>query len=119
MCSTPITPDSRDLGLTAKDDSCACSADGHGTHGATDTGRAENQRSSSATETQYLVTGMTCNHCVASVTEELSELDGVDSVSVELNVGGQSRVTVTTSHPVAQEAIHAAVTEAGYDLASA
>jgi len=73
----------------------------------------------SALEQQYFVTGMTCSHCVASVTEELSDLDGVRNVSVELNVGGQSRVTVTTSHPVAVDAIRAAVTEAGYDLAGA
>ena len=70
-----------------------------------------------ATET-LLVEGMTCEHCVASVTEELSELAGVTDVSVELNVGGSSVVTVSTSSPVDESALHAAINEAGYQVAS-
>jgi copper chaperone len=69
--------------------------------------------------TQYLVTGMTCEHCVMSVTEELSEVDGVEQVDVELNVGGASRVSVVTSRPVSLQQVSAAITEAGYQLASA
>ena len=71
------------------------------------------------TEQQYLVEGMTCSHCVASVTEEVSELAGVESVSVELHVGGASRVTVVSSVPVPLEGIRSAVTEAGYLLVTA
>lgn len=67
----------------------------------------------------YLVEGMTCSHCVASVTEEVSAVAGVDSVNVDLNAGGASRVTVVSSTPVAPDAIRAAVTEAGYSLVSA
>jgi len=68
--------------------------------------------------TDYLVTGMTCAHCVSSVTEELSAVDGVDSVAVDLTVGGASTVTVTSTAPLAETDVRAAVTEAGYDLVS-
>jgi len=68
--------------------------------------------------TDYLVTGMTCAHCVSSVTEELSAVDGVDSVAVDLTVGGASTVTVTSSAPLDETDVRAAVTEAGYDLVS-
>jgi copper chaperone CopZ len=66
--------------------------------------------------TDYLVTGMTCSHCVASVTEELSGVDGVDAVAIDLAVGGASTVTVTSSRPIDETDVRAAVTEAGYDL---
>lgn len=67
-------------------------------------------------EQHYLVEGMTCSHCVASVTEEVSEIAGVESVSVDLRVGGASDVTVLSSVPMTVEGIRAAVTEAGYVL---
>jgi len=70
-------------------------------------------------EQQFLVDGMTCAHCVASVTEEVSELDGVESVSIDLQVGGSSRVTVTSAAPLPLEGVRAAVTEAGYVLVTA
>ena len=44
--------------------------------------------------TTLKVSGLTCGHCVAHVTEELEALDGVKNVSVLLNKGGQSTVTV-------------------------
>lgn len=67
------------------------------------------------TETQtYTVAGMTCGHCVASVTEEISEIPGVESVDVVLDSGA---VTVTSSQPLEQQAVRAAVEEAGYQLA--
>ncbi|OII17015.1 heavy metal transporter, partial [Curtobacterium sp. MCBA15_016] len=59
-----------------------------------------------------LVEGMTCDHCVMSVTEELTELDGVSDVRVRLVPGGASEVTVTSDAPVASDALRAAVTEA-------
>ena len=65
------------------------------------------------TET-YTVTGMTCGHCVASVTEEISEIHGVESVDVVLDSGA---VTVTSSQPLEEQAVRAAVEEAGYQLA--
>ena len=62
----------------------------------------------------YTVTGMTCEHCVASVTEEVSEIPGVDGVQVVLDSG---TVTVTSSGPIDDAAVRAAVEEAGYRLA--
>jgi len=62
----------------------------------------------------WTVSGMTCGHCVASVTEELSEIPGVESVEVVLESGV---VTVTSAEPLEQPAVEAAVTEAGYALA--
>lgn len=68
------------------------------------------------TET-YPVVGMTCAHCVNTVTEEVSAVDGVTDVSVDLVPGGTSTVTVTSTSPIARDAIAAAVDEAGYQLA--
>jgi copper ion binding protein len=62
----------------------------------------------------FTVTGMTCGHCVASVTEEVQELSGVDTVDVVLESG---TLTVTSSQPVDDAAVRAAVEEAGYQLA--
>ena len=62
----------------------------------------------------YTVTGMTCGHCVASVTEELEELTGVQDVAVVLETGS---VTVTSAGPLDHDAVRAAVEEAGYALA--
>jgi copper chaperone len=72
----------------------------------------------SHSHTQTLsVAGMTCGHCVASVTEELRELPGVDQVNVDLVAGGTSTVTVTSTQPLDDDAVQAAVEEAGYQLA--
>ena len=64
------------------------------------------------------VLGMTCHHCVMSVTEEVAALPGVTDVSVDLNVGGTSQVTITADQPVADDALAAAVAEAGYAVAA-
>ncbi|MEU4819424.1 heavy-metal-associated domain-containing protein [Micromonospora aurantiaca (nom. illeg.)] len=64
-------------------------------------------------ETTYQVNGMTCGHCVNSVSTELSALPGVTDVQVDL-AGG--RVTVTSQNPLDVDAVRAAVDEAGYDL---
>ncbi len=68
------------------------------------------------TTTRYLVTGMTCAHCVSAVTEEVRGLDGVEDVAVDLTSGGLS-VTSRTEIPFA--AVAAAVDEAGYAVAPA
>jgi len=60
------------------------------------------------------VIGMTCEHCVASVTEEVSELPTVTSVDVDLASGA---LTVDSTEPVSTDAVRAAVEEAGYQLA--
>lgn len=66
------------------------------------------------TQQTYTVTGMTCQHCVASVTEEISEVAGVSAVDVDLASGA---VTVASDTPVDDDAVRAAVEEAGYTLA--
>ena len=68
--------------------------------------------------TTFNVQGMTCGHCVSAVTQELSAIDGVESVDIDLVAGGDSPVTVTSQAPVDESAINAAVTEAGYQVAS-
>jgi copper chaperone len=67
-----------------------------------------------STDRTFTVTGMTCEHCVASVTEEISELDGVTAVTVDLPTGA---VTVSSEGPVSDDAVRAAVEDAGYALA--
>jgi len=62
----------------------------------------------------YTVTGMTCGHCVASVTEEVEEIPGVEKVDVVLETGS---LTVTSAEPVDDAAVKAAVEDAGYQLA--
>jgi copper chaperone len=63
-------------------------------------------------QSTYTVTGMTCSHCVASVTEEISEINGVTGVAVDLPTGA-----VTVSKPIDDADVRAAVEEAGYQLA--
>ncbi|MEH6377959.1 heavy-metal-associated domain-containing protein [Streptomyces sp. KLMMK] len=64
--------------------------------------------------TVYRVTGMTCGHCESAVTEEISALPGVVSVKA---VAAAGQVTVTSAAPLDDEAVRAAVDEAGYELA--
>jgi copper chaperone len=66
------------------------------------------------THRTYTVTGMTCSHCVSSVREEVSEVEGVTDVDVDLASG---RLTVSGSD-VSDKAIAAAVADAGYSVAS-
>ncbi|HYF26705.1 MAG TPA: cation transporter [Baekduia sp.] len=67
---------------------------------------------SNETERTYTVQGMTCQHCVASVTEEVSEVAGVEAVDVDLASG---RVTVRGA-AIDDDAVRAAVDEAGYEV---
>jgi len=64
--------------------------------------------------TSFSVDGMTCGNCVRHVSEELTALPGVTDVQVDLVAGGSSPVTVTSDAPLTDEAIAAAVDEAGY-----
>jgi len=71
------------------------------------------------TATTYTVTGMTCEHCVHAVTEELTSLGGVTQVNVELVPSGESKVTVTSDAPLPDEAVGTALDDAGdYRLAA-
>ncbi|SDI97879.1 Copper chaperone CopZ [Arthrobacter subterraneus] len=66
--------------------------------------------------TSVNISGMTCNHCVASVTEELSELDGVTNVDIVLNRGGISTATISGPEELDTQKITEAVAEAGYEV---
>jgi copper chaperone CopZ len=70
-------------------------------------------------DTSYFVAGMTCGHCVAAVTQELTALPGVQDVSIRLVAGGDSTVTVTSAAPLEEQSVRAAVDEAGYELRGA
>lgn len=61
----------------------------------------------------YTVTGMTCEHCVLSVREELDEIEAVTAVDIDLDTG---TVSLTASGPIASDEVRAAVEEAGYRL---
>jgi copper chaperone len=63
------------------------------------------------------VQGMTCAHCVRSVTEQLGAVPGVTDVAIDLVSGGTSRVRITAAGPLSDDAIAAAVEEAGYAIA--
>jgi copper chaperone len=65
------------------------------------------------TESTYTVTGMTCGHCVQSVTEEVSAVPGVSDVDVTLETGR----LVVRGEDVDEAAVRTAVDEAGYRLA--
>lgn len=62
------------------------------------------------------VTGMTCGHCVSAVTKELEAVSGVKNVSVDLNVGEASEVTVVSDDVLPEDALRAAIDEAGYEV---
>ncbi len=62
----------------------------------------------------YNVTGMTCAHCVNSVTEEVTAIPEVERVKIDLENG---TLTVTASEGLSDDDIRTAVEEAGYDLA--
>ncbi|MGH8888495.1 MAG: heavy-metal-associated domain-containing protein [Acidothermaceae bacterium] len=61
----------------------------------------------------FTVKGMTCEHCVAAVTEELRRLDGVDAVQIDLSTG---QAIVSSESPLEVADVAAAVDEAGYEL---
>ena len=106
MCNSNQTGD---LTITDANSSCACCAPGHAE-------KSDTKVAADAVTADYLVSGMTCGHCVSSVTEELSTLEGVEGVNVELNAGGQSKVTVASAAPLDIQKVRDAVAEAGYDL---
>ncbi|MEU2713480.1 heavy-metal-associated domain-containing protein [Streptomyces sp. NPDC007205] len=62
----------------------------------------------------YKVTGMSCGHCEGSVSGEISQIPGVSSVKAVASTG---EVTVVSDAPLDDEAVRAAVDEAGFELA--
>jgi copper chaperone CopZ len=80
--------------------------------GSCHSGAAADAQSGGVT-TVYKVSGMTCGHCEGAVTQELSALGGVTAVTAVAKTG---EVTVTSAAPIDEEAVRAAVDEAGYEL---
>lgn len=68
------------------------------------------------TTAEYQVTGMTCGHCETSVREEVSQLAGIDDIQVNAQSG---KLVVTASGPIDDQAVLAAVDEAGYSAVRA
>ncbi|MFE2042679.1 heavy-metal-associated domain-containing protein [Streptomyces sp. NPDC059477] len=68
---------------------------------------------SGSVTTVYKVSGMTCGHCEGAVTQEITQLAGVSSVRA---VASSGEVTVVSAAPLDEEAVRAAVDEAGYEL---
>lgn len=66
-----------------------------------------------ATTSTFHVEGMSCGHCVNSVQSEVSTIDGVTAVDVDLATG---QVTVTSETPIDTDAVTTAVEEAGYEV---
>ncbi|WP_326580635.1 heavy-metal-associated domain-containing protein [Actinacidiphila glaucinigra] len=66
-----------------------------------------------ARTTAYIVAGMSCGHCKATLTRQIGALDDVRSVDVDLNTG---RVTVTTTHEPDDALLAKVVDDAGYEL---
>ena len=100
----------------------ACCGSGNTTHHPT---RPTNHRqpthkeqAMSTVSTTVNVSGMTCGHCVSSVSEELESLAGVETVDVDLNSGGISTVTITSTGALSTTEIGEAVAEAGYLVVS-
>ncbi|ROP48771.1 MULTISPECIES: heavy-metal-associated domain-containing protein [unclassified Rathayibacter] len=111
-----------DLGLTAKGaaggSGGGCGSGGACACGGHDSGHASGHGSAAGTSVQsFGVAGMTCEHCVRSVTEELAAYPEVDSIDISLLPDGVSTVTVGSSRPLGREEIAAAVADAGYRLA--
>lgn len=103
-----------DLGLTATPspsggcgDGCGCGAGG----------AASSIPTTQTATTELRVEGMTCAHCVRAVTEELTALDGVDVVDVDLHEGGVSVVRIASTGAASENDLAAAIDEAGYTLA--
>jgi copper chaperone CopZ len=66
-----------------------------------------------STTTTYAVQGMTCGHCASAVSAAVSALEGVQSVDVDLVAGGVSTVRVVSAMPLADDAVAAALDDAG------
>ena len=65
--------------------------------------------------TTWSVEGMTCQHCVNAVTQEVSAIPGVTAVTVDLESG---QVSITSEDSLATDDVAAAIDEAGYVLVS-
>ena len=95
---------------------CGCGCGTPKTDGLTITTKPEENHVNTTT---ISIDGMTCGHCVASVTEEIQAIEGVQDVQVDLVAGGVSKATVTSATPVTEATLSEAVAEAGYTVVGA
>ena len=65
--------------------------------------------------TTIKIKGMSCQHCVASVTKALSDIEGVTDVQVSLEKG---EATFSEQSPVAEETIKDAISKIGFEVLS-
>ncbi|GAA1548642.1 heavy-metal-associated domain-containing protein [Nocardioides humi] len=126
MSTTKTSLDLQLLDTSADGGGCGCGGCGCGSSTETKSSTGTNTESTATDATKgtemttntYAVTGMTCGHCASAVTSELKSLDGVTDVTVDLVAGGTSSVTVTSTQPLDQSQVSAALDEAGdYQLA--
>lgn len=104
----------------SNESSCGCGGCGCGSNsneGLTITSRPTEETMSN--NITLKIDGMTCGHCVSSITEELNEVPGVSNVQVTLAAGGTSTAVITTNSAIESSVLEAAVTEAGYTFVSA
>lgn len=94
----------------------ACCGGGACGCGAADEAVETVEAAAPALTADYAVEGMTCGHCVDAVGKEVGGIPGVETVSIDLVPGGRSTVRVGSAAPVGEDAIRAAVEEAGYTL---
>ncbi len=96
---------------------CGCGCNHSDNHPSAET--TERDMTSETTTKTYAVTGMTCGHCVQSVSTELQTLEGVHDVQVDLNADGVSSVTVTSAAALQDAKVESALHDAGgYHFAS-
>lgn len=71
-----------------------------------------------SSERTYAVAGMTCEHCVHSVTDEVKKLPGVIDATVDLVPDGNSSLHIVSANVLDDAQVRAAVDEAGYEMVS-
>ncbi len=102
-----VTTERMDLGLKDAAGCSCCSSS---------TGSMPVDLAEGGQQIEIAVDGMTCSHCVASVTEKLRALESVQEVGVELNPRGASTVTILSTRVLDTDRVRAAIDEAGYSL---
>jgi copper chaperone len=70
-------------------------------------------------EKNIKVEGMTCDHCVNAVTDELNKISGVTGVNIALNTDAPTPVNIVADNDISDADIKNAVEEAGYTIAPA
>jgi len=68
------------------------------------------------TNIDFTVTGLTCNHCVMTVSRAVALVPGVTGVSIDLVANGESTLHVESADPIDPDALGTAVHDAGYEL---